>query len=107
MYIHTCFQFIHLLSQSTLSIDPASVYCRGVKIPALNDSRYIGLSVYNVVITSVIVVTMANAVWERVTLAFVLIASLIIMSTTTTLCLLFLPKVRSRSPIRRPSDWFG
>ncbi|XP_043240251.1 gamma-aminobutyric acid type B receptor subunit 2-like [Amphibalanus amphitrite] len=67
---------------------------RGVKIPALNDSRYIGLSVYNVVITSVIVVTMANAVWDRVTLAFVLIASLIIMSTTTTLCLLFLPKCR-------------
>ncbi|XP_037087460.1 gamma-aminobutyric acid type B receptor subunit 2-like [Pollicipes pollicipes] len=68
---------------------------RGVKIPALNDSRYIGLSVYNVVITSVIVVTMANAVWERVTLAFVLITSLIIMSTTTTLCLLFVPKIHS------------
>ena len=84
----------------TQRITTSQSYCsgrlvcsRGVKIPALNDSRYIGLSVYNVVITSVIVVTMANAVWERVTLAFVLISSLIIMSTTTTLCLLFLPKV--------------
>uniref|UniRef100_A0A1B0DM23 G-protein coupled receptors family 3 profile domain-containing protein n=1 Tax=Phlebotomus papatasi TaxID=29031 RepID=A0A1B0DM23_PHLPP len=66
---------------------------RHVKIPALNDSQYIGVSVYSVVITSAIVVVLANLISERVTLAFITIAALILTSTTATLCLLFLPKL--------------
>lgn len=69
---------------------------RNVKISALNDSQYIGVSVYSVVITSVIVVVLANfgAISERVTLAFLTITALILTSTTATLCLLFLPKMQ-------------
>ena len=70
------------------------IILRHVKIPALNDSQYIGMSVYNVVITSVIVIVAANIISEHTTLSYVLITSLIIISTTTTLCLLFIPKVR-------------
>lgn len=66
---------------------------RHVKIPALNDSQYIGVSVYLVVITSAIVVVLANLISERVTLAFIIISALILTSTTATLCLLFLPKL--------------
>lgn len=66
---------------------------RHVKIPALNDSQYIGVSVYSVVITSAIVVVLANLIAERVTLAFVTITALILTSTTATLCLLFVPKI--------------
>ncbi|XP_055685134.1 gamma-aminobutyric acid type B receptor subunit 2 [Lutzomyia longipalpis] len=66
---------------------------RHVKISALNDSQYIGVSVYSVVITSAIVVVLANLISERVTLAFITIAALILTSTTATLCLLFLPKL--------------
>lgn len=66
---------------------------RHVKIPALNDSQYIGVSVYSVVITSAIVVVLANLISERVTLAFLTITALILTSTTATLCLLFLPKI--------------
>lgn len=66
---------------------------RHVKIPALNDSQYIGVSVYSVVITSAIVVVLANLIAERVTLAFLTIAALILTSTTATLCLLFVPKI--------------
>ncbi|XP_047002677.1 gamma-aminobutyric acid type B receptor subunit 2 [Schistocerca americana] len=66
---------------------------RHVKIPALNDSQYIGMSVYSVVITSGIVVVLANLISERATLAFVTITALILTSTTATLCLLFLPKM--------------
>lgn len=66
---------------------------RHVKIPALNDSQYIGVSVYLVVITSAIVVVLANLISERVTLAFITISALILTSTTATLCLLFLPKL--------------
>lgn len=67
---------------------------RHVKIPALNDSQYIGVSVYSVVITSAIVVVLANLISERVTLAFLTITALILTSTTATLCLLFLPKMQ-------------
>ncbi|KAF6210189.1 hypothetical protein GE061_014107 [Apolygus lucorum] len=66
---------------------------RHVKIPALNDSQYIGLSVYSVVITSVLVVVLANLVSERVTLAFLCISLPILISTTGSLCLLFVPKI--------------
>ncbi|KAJ8895987.1 hypothetical protein PR048_001328 [Dryococelus australis] len=68
---------------------------RHVKIPALNDSQYIGMSVYSTVITSGIVVVLANLVSERATLAFVTTTTLILTSTTTTLCLLFLPKLHA------------
>ncbi|KDR18733.1 Gamma-aminobutyric acid type B receptor subunit 2 [Zootermopsis nevadensis] len=68
---------------------------RHVKIPALNDSQYIGMSVYSVVITSVIVVVLANLISEQATLAFVTITTLILTSTTATLCLLFLPKLHA------------
>lgn len=67
---------------------------RNVKIAALNDSQYIGVSVYSVVITSAIVVVLANLISERVTLAFLTITALILTSTTATLCLLFLPKMQ-------------
>ncbi|XP_032294068.1 gamma-aminobutyric acid type B receptor subunit 2 [Drosophila virilis] len=66
---------------------------RHVKIAALNDSQYIGVSVYSVVITSAIVVVLANLISERVTLAFLTITGLILSSTTATLCLLFIPKL--------------
>ncbi|KAL2732571.1 gamma-aminobutyric acid type B receptor subunit 2 isoform X1 [Vespula maculifrons] len=64
-----------------------------VKIPALNDSQYIGMSVYSVVITSGIVVVLANLMSDRATLAFVTITALILASTTATLALLFLPQL--------------
>lgn len=66
---------------------------RHVKIPALNDSQYIGVSVYSVVITSAIVVLLANLISEQVTLAFITISALILTSVTATLCLLFVPKL--------------
>ena len=53
------------------------------------------MSVYSVVITSAIVVVLANLISERATLAFVTITTLILISTTATLCLLFLPKLHA------------
>ncbi|BFZ14492.1 hypothetical protein BsWGS_17530 [Bradybaena similaris] len=66
---------------------------RHVKIPALNDSRYIGLNVYNVVIMSVSVVVISNILSSRPTLVYAMEAAFILLSTTVTLCLLFLPKI--------------
>jgi len=66
---------------------------RNVKIPALNDSRYIGMNVYNVVMMSVLVVTLSNILSHQPTLAYILESTFMLISTTITLCLLFVPKV--------------
>ncbi|KAH9505704.1 Gamma-aminobutyric acid type B receptor subunit 2 [Bulinus truncatus] len=66
---------------------------RRVKIPALNDSKYIGLNVYNVVIMSVSVVVISNILSSQPTLAYAMEASFMFLSTTVTLCLLFVPKI--------------
>ncbi|XP_022123923.2 gamma-aminobutyric acid type B receptor subunit 2 [Pieris rapae] len=66
---------------------------RHVKISALNDSKYIGISVYSVVITSTSIVVIGTIISERATLAYITITSLILIATTSTLCLLFLPKI--------------
>ncbi|KAH0950900.1 hypothetical protein HN011_000340 [Eciton burchellii] len=75
---------------------------RHVKIPALNDSQYIGMSVYFVVVTSGIVVVLANLMPDRATLAFVTITALILASTTATLTLLFLPQLANILAGERP-----
>ena len=67
---------------------------RQVKIPALNDSRYVGMSVYNVVILSVVGVPAALMIEYAQDASFALTAFFVIFSTTVTLCLVFVPKVR-------------
>ncbi|GMS96512.1 hypothetical protein PENTCL1PPCAC_18687, partial [Pristionchus entomophagus] len=66
---------------------------RRVNIPALNDSKYIGLSVYVVVVMSVIGLSIAFILQNRVNEAYALTCLFIIFSTTLTLCLLFVPKL--------------
>jgi len=80
---------------------------RHVKIPALNDSQYIGISVYGAVITSFSVVVLASVLSEQVTLAFIIITSIILTSTTATLCFVFLPKMNDiwKKGKREPTNW--
>ena len=67
---------------------------RHVSIPALNDSKYIGLSVYNVVIMCVSGAAISFIIKDRQDAAYLIIGLFIIFCTTITLCLVFLPKVR-------------
>jgi len=73
---------------------------RNVKIPALNDSQYIGMNVYNVVTMTITVVVMSNMLSKSPTLSYVVESTILLLSTTVTLCLLFVPKV-SRFDLRR------
>ncbi|KJH46715.1 7 transmembrane receptor [Dictyocaulus viviparus] len=66
---------------------------RHVNVPALNDSKYIGMSVYNVVVMSTIGLSISVILQERVNEAFALSCFFIIFSTTLTLCLVFVPKI--------------
>lgn len=67
---------------------------RHVSIPALNDSKYIGMSVYNVVIMCVIGAGLSFVLRDQQDAAFVIISIFIIFCSTATLCLVFVPKVR-------------
>ncbi|XP_055937587.1 gamma-aminobutyric acid type B receptor subunit 2-like isoform X1 [Argiope bruennichi] len=67
---------------------------RHVSIPALNDSKYIGMSVYNVVIMCVIGAALSFVLREQQDAAFIIISIFIMFCSTTTLCLVFVPKVR-------------
>ncbi|XP_067137060.1 gamma-aminobutyric acid type B receptor subunit 2-like isoform X3 [Centruroides vittatus] len=66
---------------------------RHVSIPALNDSKYIGMSVYNVVIMCVMGAAVSYLLREHQDAAFVIISSFIIFCSTATLCLVFVPKL--------------
>lgn len=68
---------------------------RNVSIPALNDSKHIGLSVYNVVIMCVMGAAIALVLSDQKDAVFVLISIFIMFCTTVTLILVFVPKVMS------------
>ena len=67
---------------------------RHVKIPVLNDSQYIGMNIYNVVLSSITGVALSTLLNDKPTLCYMIVSTLIVLSTTSLLCLLFLPKVR-------------
>ncbi|CAB4027904.1 gamma-aminobutyric acid type B receptor subunit 2-like isoform X1, partial [Paramuricea clavata] len=68
---------------------------RNVTIPALNDSKYIGMSVYNVVILSAIGATVSMVLKTTVyyELLHVMVSAIVVLSTTVTLTMVFAPKV--------------
>ncbi|CAG7723615.1 unnamed protein product, partial [Allacma fusca] len=66
---------------------------RHVSIPALNDSKYIGMSVYNSVMMCLIGAPLSHVLSDKQDASFVIISIFIIFCTTATLCLVFLPKL--------------
>ncbi|XP_066944168.1 uncharacterized protein GABA-B-R2 isoform X2 [Macrobrachium rosenbergii] len=66
---------------------------RHVSIPALNDSKYIGFSVYNVVIMCVISAPISYVLSDKQDVCYLIISIFIIFCTTGTLCLVFVPKI--------------
>lgn len=67
---------------------------RNVSIPALNDSKYIGMSVYNVGIMCIIGAAVSFLTRDQPNVQFCIVALVIIFCSTITLCLVFVPKVR-------------
>ncbi|KAK8747898.1 hypothetical protein OTU49_016218, partial [Cherax quadricarinatus] len=66
---------------------------RLVSIPALNDSKYIGMSVYNVVIMCIIGVPISYILSDEQDASYLIISVFILFCTTGTLCLVFVPKI--------------
>ncbi|XP_017886099.1 gamma-aminobutyric acid type B receptor subunit 2 [Ceratina calcarata] len=66
---------------------------RHVSIPALNDSKYVGMSVYNVVIMCVTGAAISFVLADKQDAMFIMLAIFIIFCSTATLCLVFVPKL--------------
>ncbi|MGH0127493.1 UNVERIFIED_CONTAM: hypothetical protein FKN15_046828, partial [Acipenser sinensis] len=66
---------------------------RNVSIPALNDSKYIGMSVYNVGIMCIIGAAVSFLTRDQPNVQFCIVALVIIFCSTITLCLVFMPKL--------------
>ncbi len=65
-----------------------------MSFPGLNDSKYIGICVYNIFIISIVVLPVAMfAVPANVDARYIIAAASIIFCTTATLVLLFFSKV--------------
>lgn len=64
-----------------------------MQIPALNDSKYVGMSLYNVGIMCVLGVAVNFVLQDHQNASFIIISIFIIFCTTGTLCLVFVPKV--------------
>lgn len=66
---------------------------RQVKMLAVNDSKLIGLAIYNVAIFATIGAAITSIVYDRPDAFFGLTSVFIIFPTTVTVCLIFVPKV--------------
>ncbi|CAF1198101.1 unnamed protein product [Didymodactylos carnosus] len=66
---------------------------RHVSIPALNDSKYIGISVYIFLISCILGALVGFVPPEQVELSYSLTSLFIIVCTTSTQCLVFVPKI--------------
>ncbi|XP_070534990.1 gamma-aminobutyric acid type B receptor subunit 2-like [Ptychodera flava] len=73
---------------------------RNVTVVALNDSKYIGTSVYNVVILSFVGVAISLIMKHQVDASYVLISMFIFFATTLTQCVVFVPKIKGRNEVQ-------
>ena len=63
-----------------------------VKIEALNDSRLIGMCLYNVIVLSAVCLTLNLALEHRVGLVYGITSGILIIGTTLTQLVVFIPK---------------
>ncbi|XP_070188876.1 gamma-aminobutyric acid type B receptor subunit 1-like [Littorina saxatilis] len=68
---------------------------RNVHYPELNDSKFIGMCIYNVALLSIPAVVVGMALDPGVDLKYALSSGLVLLGTTVTQCLIFVPKVAS------------
>ncbi|XP_044748557.1 gamma-aminobutyric acid type B receptor subunit 2 isoform X2 [Coccinella septempunctata] len=76
---------------------------RNVKVPTLNEFRYIGICVYSVIFTAVMLI-LSNFIAEYVVLSYLSSSCSIIIATSLTLFLLFLPQFQLLFGRRKNDD---
>ncbi|CAF3027781.1 unnamed protein product [Rotaria sp. Silwood2] len=66
---------------------------RNVRITALNDSAYVGMSLYNVVLLSITTAVVGYFLRDQHERSYIITSVFILLCVTITLCLVFVPKV--------------
>ncbi|CAF1022452.1 unnamed protein product [Rotaria sordida] len=66
---------------------------RNVRITALNDSTYVGMSLYNVVLLSITTAVVGYFLRDQHERSYIITSVFILFCVTITLCLVFVPKV--------------
>ncbi|XP_033634882.1 gamma-aminobutyric acid type B receptor subunit 2-like [Asterias rubens] len=66
---------------------------RNINVPGLNDSYYVGLSIYNTVICCVVAVPLSFLSVSSIGVTYGLVSCFMLFCITVSLCMLFLPKV--------------
>ena len=64
-----------------------------MKVAALNDSHFIGMCLYNVVVLSAVGLTLNLVLEDKVALLYGIISSVLVIGTTATQLVVFVPKV--------------
>ncbi|RDD42116.1 Gamma-aminobutyric acid type B receptor subunit 2 [Trichoplax sp. H2] len=67
---------------------------RNVSIAELNDSRHIGLTIYNAVMFATIGVLVSQLTQTTVNGGYIIISAFILICTTSSMCLFFIPKIQ-------------
>ncbi|XP_020912676.1 gamma-aminobutyric acid type B receptor subunit 2-like [Exaiptasia diaphana] len=66
---------------------------RKVSIAVLNDSKTIGISIYNVIVPCILVIPILHVIKDNVSIVYGMMSLLCVLCTTVTQCLIFVPKV--------------
>ena len=74
--------------------DNSYYFCKQVKIEALNDSRQIGMCVYNVFVLSAVGLMFSLLLEEKVVEMYGITSGCVIIGTTLTQAIVFVPKVK-------------
>ncbi|XP_071794546.1 gamma-aminobutyric acid type B receptor subunit 2-like [Asterias amurensis] len=77
---------------------------RNINVPGLNDSYYVGLSIYNTVICCVVAVPLSFLTASSIGVTFALVSVFLLFCITASLCMLFFPKVIA---VYRPNEVAG
>ncbi|KAK3723819.1 hypothetical protein QZH41_019497, partial [Actinostola sp. cb2023] len=73
---------------------------RKVTIAILNDSKTIGISIYNVVVPCILVIPVLHVMKNNVSVVYGMTSLLCVLCTTVTQCLIFIPKVKRLNELK-------
>ena len=77
-----------------------------VHYPELNDSKFIGMCIYNVALLSIPAVVLGVALDPGIDLRYAIGSTLVLLGTTVTQCIIFVPKVRLCQKLYCAQDMF-
>ncbi|XP_077991830.1 gamma-aminobutyric acid type B receptor subunit 2-like [Glandiceps talaboti] len=68
---------------------------RNIQVEGLNDSRQIGISIYNIMMASLVIIILNLALHDMPTLSYLFTSLPIFLCTTITLCMMFVKKAKA------------